>query len=71
MVVNVTRPEGMLANSKSLDLVAIGQSSVLPGRELVIERGDFVQPINDLPVDHRGCIAPSPFCFLPEERRIV
>ena len=60
-----------LANAKSLDLVAIGQSGVLPGRELVIERGDLVQAIDNLLVDNRSGIAPSPFCFLPEERRIV
>jgi hypothetical protein len=53
-----------------LDLVAISQSGVLPGRELIIERGDLVQPIDDLLVDHRSCIAPSPFRFLPEERCI-
>ena len=67
MVLDVTRPEGKLANAKPLDLVAIGQSSVLPGRELVIERGNLVQPIDDLFIDHRSGIAPSPFCFLPEE----
>jgi hypothetical protein len=59
-----------LASAKLLDLVAISQSGVLPGRELIIERGDLVQPIDDLLVDHRSCIAPSPFRFLPEERRI-
>lgn len=70
MVLDVTRPEGNLANAKPLDLVAIGQSSVLPGRELVIERGDLVQPIDDLFIDHRSGIAPSPFRFPPEEPRV-
>jgi hypothetical protein len=59
MVLNVTRPEGNLANAKPLDLVAIGQSGVLPGRELIINRGDLVQPIDDVLVDHRGGIAPT------------
>ena len=70
MVLNVTRPEGNLANAKPLDLVAIGQSRVLPGRELIIKRGNLVQSIDDLFVDHRSGIAPSPFRFLPEKRRI-
>ena len=48
MVSNVTRPEGKLANAKPLDLVAIGQSGVLPGRELIIKRGNLVQSIDDL-----------------------
>jgi hypothetical protein len=51
-------------------LVAIGRSRVLPRRELVIQRGDLVQPIDDLFVGHRGCVATSPFRFSPEERGI-
>jgi hypothetical protein len=52
------------------DLVAIGRSRILPGRKLVIERGDLVQPIDDLFVGHRGCIATSPLRFFAEERGI-
>ena len=70
MVSNVTRPEGKPGKCKLLDLIAISQSGVLPGRELIIERGDLVQPIDDLFVDHRSRIASSPFRFLPEERPI-
>ena len=51
-------------------LVAIGWSRVLPGGELVIQRGNLVQPIDDLFVSHRRCVATSPSCFLPEERGI-
>jgi hypothetical protein len=40
----------------------------LPGRELIIERGDLVQPIDDLLVDHRSCMAPSPFAGLTQEQ---
>jgi hypothetical protein len=35
-----------------------------------IERGDLVQPINDLFVGHCGCVAASPFRFLAEKRGI-
>ena len=54
----------------ALDLVAIGRSRVLPGRELVIQRSYLVQPIDDLFLGHRGCVATSSFRFLPEERGI-
>ena len=36
------------STGKALDLVAIGRSRVLPGRELVIQRSYLVQPIDDL-----------------------
>jgi hypothetical protein len=55
---------------KALDLVAIGRSKVLPSRKLLIERGDLVQPIDDLFVGHRGSVATSPFRFFAEERGI-
>jgi hypothetical protein len=57
-----------LGRWKALDLVAIGRSRALPSRELVIERGDLVQPIDDLLVSHRGCVATSPFRLFAEER---
>jgi hypothetical protein len=38
----------------------------LPGGELVIQRGYLVQPIDDLFLGHRGCVATSSFRFLPE-----
>ena len=56
------------STGKALDLVAIGRSRVLPGREFVIQRGYLVQPIDDLFLGHRGCVATSSFRFLPEER---
>ena len=36
------------STGKALDLVPIGRSRVLPGRELVIQRSYLVQPIDDL-----------------------
>src|SRR5207245_769567 len=60
----------VLQRRKALDSIAIGRSRVLPGRELVIERGDLVQPIDDLFVGHRGCVTTSPFRFFAEERGI-
>ena len=54
----------------ALDSVAIGRSRVLPGRELVIERGNLVQPFDDRFVGHRSCVATSSFRFLPEERGV-
>jgi hypothetical protein len=58
------------STGKALDLVAIGRSRVLPGRELVIQRGYLVQPIDDLFLGHRGCVATSSFRFLPEKRGV-
>jgi hypothetical protein len=49
-------------------LVAIGRYRVLPGRELVIERGDLVQPIDNPFVDHRSGVTTSFFRFFAEER---
>jgi len=54
----------------ALDSVAIGRSRVLPGRQLVIERGNLVQPFDDRFVGHRSCVATSSFRFLAEERGV-
>ena len=50
--------------------VVVGRPRVLSRREFVIERGDLVQPIDDLFVGHCGGVATSPFRFLAEERGI-
>ncbi|HWZ67933.1 MAG TPA: hypothetical protein VNW89_08900 [Stellaceae bacterium] len=49
-----------------MGLFAVGWSGVLFGGELVIARGDLVQPIDDFFVSHCGCVAASPFRFLAE-----
>src|SRR5437762_5071911 len=59
-----------LGHRKAPDSVAIGWSRVVPDRELVIECGDLVQPIDDPFVGHRGCVATSPLRFFSEERGI-
>jgi hypothetical protein len=51
-------------------LVAIGRSGVLPRRELIIQRGDLVQPIDDLFVGRCGCVATCPIRLLPKERGV-
>ena len=48
-------------STKPLDLVAVSPSEALPGREFVIKRGNLVQPIDNLFVGHRRCVATSPF----------
>jgi hypothetical protein len=57
--------------SKTLALVTIGRSRVLPGRELFIERGDLVQTVDNRFISHRGGIATSSFRFLVEERAVA
>lgn len=59
-----------MAPGRAFDLIAIGRSTVSPGREFVIRRGNLVQPIDDRFFGHRGCIATSPFRFLPEQSGI-
>jgi hypothetical protein len=54
------------AGSYALDSVAVSRPRVLSRREFVIERGDLVQPIDDLFVGHCGRVATSPFRFLAE-----
>ena len=55
-------------NLANVCLIAIGRYKVLPSRELVIERGDLIQPIDNPFVGHRGCVATSSFRFFAEER---
>ena len=41
-----------------------------PAASSSLQRGNLVQPIDNLLVGHRGCVATSPFRFFPEERGI-
>jgi hypothetical protein len=58
------------ARTQRLGLLAVGAPEALPGRELVIERGNLVQPVDDLFVCHRGRVAASAGRFLAEERGV-